>query len=177
MEQLLERQELEQESKDLVADAKSLTITSPEKYEFAGTLLVIVEQLEKKVRTFFDPDIKKAHDLHKSMIKTRDTMLKPVEQASAILRAKRIEFKTRIAEKQRQEEEKNGKVKTAEPPKTEGISDIDVWTFEIVDENLVPDIYKIIDEKKLGQIARSLKDKAQVPGVRFFSRKSERVVA
>lgn len=49
-----------------------------------------------------------------------------------------------------------------------GISTRTDWKYEIVDPNLVPDEWWIIDEKALGAHARSMKEKANVPGVRFY---------
>lgn len=43
------------------------------------------------------------------------------------------------------------------------------WKYEITDEAQVPDMFWIIDEKALGAYARNMKEKAVVPGVRFFA--------
>jgi hypothetical protein len=56
-----------------------------------------------------------------------------------------------------------------------GIGFVDVWKFEITDPTLIPREYLVIDEKKIGQVVRSLKDTAQIPGVRIYSEKSARV--
>lgn len=42
------------------------------------------------------------------------------------------------------------------------------WKFEITDPTLIPREYLIPDEKKIGELARSLKEKAAIPGVAFF---------
>lgn len=53
--------------------------------------------------------------------------------------------------------------------KQKGVSTIQVWKFEITDENLVPREYLMVDEKAIGQVVRALKDKAKIPGVRVYS--------
>lgn len=47
-----------------------------------------------------------------------------------------------------------------------------LWKAEVIDKALVPEMYKIVDESALNKIATALKDKASVPGVRFYSRLS-----
>ncbi len=42
------------------------------------------------------------------------------------------------------------------------------WKHRVTDPSLVPDEYWVLDESKLAALARSLKDKAQVPGVEFY---------
>lgn len=44
-----------------------------------------------------------------------------------------------------------------------------VWKFEITDRDAVPDEFWCIDEQKLGQVVRTDKDKAVIPGVRVYS--------
>lgn len=43
-----------------------------------------------------------------------------------------------------------------------------LWKFEITDASLIPREYLIPDEKKIGELARTMKEKAALPGVRFF---------
>lgn len=43
-----------------------------------------------------------------------------------------------------------------------------VWRFRVIDPALVPREFLMIDEKKLGEHARTMKEKAQVAGVEFF---------
>ena len=43
------------------------------------------------------------------------------------------------------------------------------WTFEVVDESQIPRDYWILDEAALRRIASTQKEKAAVPGVRFYS--------
>jgi len=44
------------------------------------------------------------------------------------------------------------------------------WDFEIVNPGLVPRDYCIPDEKRIRQFAKLMKDKAAMPGVRFFEK-------
>lgn len=57
---------------------------------------------------------------------------------------------------------------TIHAPKVKGVSTRQVWRFEIVDASKVPDQYKIIDEKSIGGVVRSLKERTNIPGVRVY---------
>jgi hypothetical protein len=57
-------------------------------------------------------------------------------------------------------------------PKVAGVATKKVWTFQITDAALVPRDFLTIDEKKLGQYARAMKEGANVAGVRFYAEES-----
>ena len=54
-------------------------------------------------------------------------------------------------------------------PKAEGISVKKLWKFEIVDESKIPREYLMVNEKAIGAVVRSLKDKAHIAGVKIYS--------
>lgn len=56
-------------------------------------------------------------------------------------------------------------------PKVNGISDREYWSFKIINEDLIPREYKVIDEKKIAAVVRALKDKTPIPGIQVFSTK------
>jgi len=57
--------------------------------------------------------------------------------------------------------------------KTEGIGLREDWKARVVDASLVPKEYCMPDMIKLGKIAKAMKDQAKVPGVEFYSVKTE----
>lgn len=57
-------------------------------------------------------------------------------------------------------------------PKVEGVSYRTVWKFRIRDEKRIPREYLSVDEKKIGQVVRALKDQAKIPGIEVYSEKS-----
>lgn len=54
-------------------------------------------------------------------------------------------------------------------PKLAGVSTGEHWKHRVVDEDKIPDDYMMPDEKKIGAYARSMKAKASMPGVEFYS--------
>jgi hypothetical protein len=55
---------------------------------------------------------------------------------------------------------------------TGGVSYRTDWKAEVVDFAALPDAYKMANEKAINAMAAALKDKAEIPGVRFFSIKT-----
>lgn len=56
-------------------------------------------------------------------------------------------------------------------PKVEKVAMKTYWSAEIVDPNLVPREFMIIDTAKLNALARATKGPSNIPGVKFVSRK------
>jgi len=54
-------------------------------------------------------------------------------------------------------------------PAMKGISFTTVWHFQITDVNQIPRDYMMPDERKIGDVVKALKDKANIPGIRVFS--------
>jgi hypothetical protein len=52
--------------------------------------------------------------------------------------------------------------------KTVGVSGSTIWEFVIENPELIPREYLIPDEKTIGQLGRALKEKAKIPGVKFY---------
>ena len=60
----------------------------------------------------------------------------------------------------------------AAPPTPAAISFRKVWDVEIVDPNLVPREYLLIDVPALRKVCQATKGQIQIPGVRFVQRES-----
>lgn len=59
-------------------------------------------------------------------------------------------------------------VPTVAAPKMAGISTRKIWKFDVTDPAAVPREYLVIDDAKLGAMARATKGTVAVPGVRFY---------
>lgn len=66
-------------------------------------------------------------------------------------------------------------VKIEDTTKHEGVSFSLIWKFRIINKEKVPEEYKIVDEKRVGQIVRANKAKTSIPGIEVYSEKSTRV--
>jgi hypothetical protein len=54
-------------------------------------------------------------------------------------------------------------------PMIQGQHNKTVWKAKVVNESLVPREYLMVNEKLLGDYAKAMKDKANVPGIEFYS--------
>jgi chromosome segregation ATPase len=62
-------------------------------------------------------------------------------------------------------------VKIERPSEPSGVSYREYWYHEVTDAEKVPDRFKIVNDKALAAYAKSMKDGAKVPGVRFYCEK------
>lgn len=53
-------------------------------------------------------------------------------------------------------------------PKAEGVSTSTNWTFRVTNEALIPRDYLAVDEKKIRQVVKALKNKANIPGIEVY---------
>jgi hypothetical protein len=53
-----------------------------------------------------------------------------------------------------------------EKPKMQGTSVRNRYDFDIVDPNLIPREYLIVDTAAIGKVVRALKEKTNIPGIR-----------
>lgn len=60
----------------------------------------------------------------------------------------------------------------AEAPKVASVSTRKTWKFRVVDAAKVPREYMLVDEVKLGKLARALQDGARVEGIEFYAEES-----
>jgi len=64
-----------------------------------------------------------------------------------------------------------GPVQVRDATKREGIQYREYWNYEVINPDVVPNEYKIVDHKKLGAVVRATKGNVSIPGVRIWSEK------
>lgn len=165
-----------------------------------------IKEMIEHIEGELNPDIDKAHKLHKSLVAQREKYLKPLQAIVAQIKAnidgyrKRIEAEqrelerlanealAREAEKIKKELETKAEESTNEwdaevlkdkasqiqavtvdtQKGVEGVSAAKRWKARVIDASLVPDIYKIVNEKLLNEIATETKSRhPMIPGVVF----------
>jgi len=68
-------------------------------------------------------------------------------------------------------------VKIEDTTKHEGINYSTIWQFRVIDTEKVPEEYKIVDEKKVGQVVRAMKENTNIPGIEAYSEKIVRATS
>jgi len=111
---------IEKETKDIVAQAKSITITNQAQYEGANVFLRADKMLQKSIKATFDPIVDSAYRTYKEAGNKRKEFLEPVQDAEKVVKnimiayddkmeAIRIEEQRKIDAKAREEEERKRK--------------------------------------------------------------------
>jgi len=54
-------------------------------------------------------------------------------------------------------------------PKVSGVSMTKQWKFRITDPNKIPREYLCVDEQKIGQVVRAMKDQTRIAGIEVYS--------
>ena len=233
----------------MVQGAELISVTNREEYAAVCKQEDVAVAIRKQVADYCDPDIAKAHALHKSLTAKRKAFLDPIDaflttvkriqsgylekerreeqarlevirkQAEEIRRKQEAELAAQAEalriqqeeERKRKEEEfKNSpeelarqaellRVRQAEEqaalrreaearmvdasaipanaPKADagaGRASVTRYTFEIVEEALIPREYFTLDTSKLQKVITALKEKANIPGVRVVEESSVR---
>jgi len=148
-------------------------------------------------------DLKRAaEEKRKAVVIEIDRFRSPLAKAERLVKKQMSDYLTeqervrREEERRRREEEENKRldaaintgreevldkpiavVKEPEPELAKGTYTVDVWKYEIVDKRKINPEFLIADEKTIGQVVRSMKDRAQAivgEGVRVYSEKDVR---
>jgi len=161
----------------IVQDKDSLTAA----VDFLGNIALAKKEMDSRRRFFTDPlnqQVKSINDLFRDYSE-------PLVEADKTVRSKVLAYQAEEAKKAAEQQQKAYEEARAtegfvpimgeEPEKTVrasagSASTRQVWTFKIVDPSLVPDEYKLIDEKKIAAVVKA--GIRQIPGVEIYSTSS-----
>lgn len=186
----------------VLAEMKELSVTDGEQAKQAGEFLTRVKLTQQIVTAVFEPERKRTYAEYQEVLKARDELTKPLERAEREVKRMISAWRTEEERKRREaeaaarkaEEERrlaeametgNEEVlekpifapQTPEPQKLDGISYMDVWRYEIVDEFKLPRAFLVPDEKAIARHVRENKGATQIPGVRVYCEKVVRAGA
>ena len=183
--------EIDNKAIDLIESAK-LPVIDDGTYSMAVDVAKSIKALVDEVKATFRPSIEAAHKAHKTMCEAEKKHLVPLETAASIIKKAMADYQkiqeaqraeaARIAREQAEEETRLNEAlgldspavadKPIAPPKTEGVSYREVWTFEVSDPSLVPREYLTVDTQKIGGVVRAMKNLTNIPGVTVRSEKT-----
>ncbi len=176
-------------------------IKTEEEYLSITPMLVKTKEFMKKIDEVFNPMLKAAKATVESIKDEKDKHYQPVKELDSRLRLMASDWMTKKeAERKREQakldaaaekkrlalEEKNQareeaglapiekiiEAKQATAVEKGGISYRETWDFEIVNADLIPKDFFIIDTAAIGAIVRSEKSATNIPGIRVFSVKT-----
>ncbi len=138
----------------------------------------VAEPMERAEREYLKPAMMK-YDQQVADQRRRDeqaaqSQLKKEREDEALARASKLEAEGKTQEAAAVVEEPivTPAVVIPDTNKTKGISYKTDWKFEIINKDLIPRAYLKVDEVAIRGIARALKDKANIPGVKFYGEKT-----
>ena len=98
-----------------------------------------------------------ATDLSHALIKNGD-----IEEAEKIASGAKVEVRQIL----------DNRPEAVEDPITDNNQKRTTWHFEITDEAAIPREYLMVNETKIGQVVRAMKDQTNIPGVKAFPKRS-----
>ena len=185
------------EGQKLLDYAEGRYIRAIEDYKVAVDDLSIISRLKKAMESKRKEYIEPLKTQTDAINLTYMTLIEPVLRADKITRDKMLAYDTRVrAERAEQERINNLRMEAAkaemaltgeltesvnlvevtpEPAKTArtdlGTSSMtDRWTYEVIDETIIPREYLVIDHAQLSAIAKSHHDRKNIPGIKFVNK-------
>ena len=149
-------------------NVEKIEITNNEEYIKNCELVKDVKSSLKEIEKVFESDRKIAHELHKEICNAEK------ENKQVLLNAEEI-LKKAIGSYQLTLENQNTIENPLTPPKVKGISSQDVYKWRIVNEDLIPKQYLMVNEKLINQIIKQTNGSFSIPGIEITKEKSVRV--
>ena len=97
---------IEKETRDIVAQAKSIVITNQAQYESANVFLRADKMLQKSIKATFDPIVDSAYRTYKEAGNKRKEFLEPVQDAEKVVKDIMIAYDDKMEAKRREEQRK-----------------------------------------------------------------------
>jgi hypothetical protein len=92
------------ESAPIVKYAQDLRITSAKIFEQASERLQIIKGIRNRIADKFDPIIKKAYEAHRDMVKIKNEIVRPLDNAEKSIKDQQVKYTILERQKQREKE-------------------------------------------------------------------------
>lgn len=181
---------LEKQVSPLIREAKNLDLLVEADVSLASEYLKQLHETEKNIEKKRKEFTQPLNQSLKAINSTFKKLSEPVSEAKLIVKQKIGAWHRSEQERIAKEEERRRKIQEAHerqghdvnapvilerPDSTIGNSMVKkVWTYEIIDETIIPRKFLAVDTVKLRKYMLERKEEAEVPGVRFYQ--TEQVV-
>jgi len=164
--------------------AVALTVTTPEEYRVAAEALKQtcakhrqIDEQRKKATKPLDEAKRQIMDWFRPALDNLDSAISSIRRGLARYEAEQRERESAATVAYANERSEGAKLQLVKAfegsiEKIEGITPRTIWKFEITDEKLIPREYLLVDEKRIGQIVRAMKQDTVIPGVRAYAETS-----
>lgn len=172
--------ELQAQTNNLLDTVPFITIKNDSELEEANGILRKIATLRKAAKAHFESLKKPFNEAMANLRAKEKEFLQPMEQGEYTIKKLIVQYnaqrekalkeeQAKLAQLSKQLEEQGMSVLptvTLEKPKLQGTSERTRYSFEIVDVNLIPREYLVVDTAAIGRVVRALKDKTNIPGIK-----------
>ena len=170
--------ELQARTNSLLDTVQLITINNDDELNEANAILRKIATLRKAAKAHFDSLKKPFNEAMANLRAKEKEFLAPMEKGEYTIKKLIVSYNAKVEEKLKEEQKKleelskqmNGlavlpSVKL-EKPKLHGTSVRNRYDFDIVDVNLIPREYLLVDTAAIGKVVRAMKDKTNIPGIK-----------
>lgn len=172
--------ELQVQTNDLLDSVQFVTINNDDELEEANNILRKIATLRKAAKAHFESLKKPFNDAMANLRAKEKEFLQPMEKGENVIKKLIVQYNVKRDEAIRKEQENLQAISAQlsetglsilpsvklEKPKMQGTSIRNRYDFDIVDVNLIPREYLIVDTAAIGKVVRALKDKTNIPGIK-----------
>ena len=172
--------ELQEQTNNLLDTVQFITIKNDSELEEANGILRKIATLRKAAKAHFESLKKPFNDAMANLRAKEREFLFPMEQGESTIKKLIVQYNAKRDAQLKEEQAKLDAMAKQlegtglsvlpsvklEKPKLQGTSVRNRYDFEIVDPNLIPREYLLVDTTAIGKVVRALKDKANIPGIK-----------
>lgn len=172
--------DLQVQANNVLDTVEFLTINNEQELNEANSVLRKIVSLREAAKVHFDGLKKPFNEAMANLRAKEKEFLEPMEKGEQAIKKLMVEYNKKVEERLAIEQTKleeaskslaeNGitimpSVKL-ERPKLSGTSTRNTYDFDIVDVNLIPREYLLIDKVAIGKVVRAMKEKTNIPGIK-----------
>ena len=172
--------ELQVATNNLLDTVQFVTINNDDELNEANSILRKIATLRKAAKAHFEGLKKPFNEAMANLRAKEKEFLQPMEQGESTIKKLIVQYNHKRDEQLKAEQAKlDAMAKTLEgtglsvlptvkleKPKMQGTTIRSRYDFDIVDVNLIPREYLLVDTAAIGRVVRALKDKTNIPGIK-----------
>lgn len=176
--------ELQAQTNNLLDAVQFITIKNDSELDEANGILRKIATLRKAAKAHFESLKKPFNEAMANLRQKEKEFLQPMEQGESAIKKLIVQYNAKRDAQLKEEQAKLDALAKnlegsglsvlpsvkLEKPKMQGTTIRNRYDFEIVDPNLIPREYLLVDTTAIGKVVRALKDKTNIPGIKVVIR-------
>jgi len=172
--------DLQVQAQNILDVVDFLTIENEQELNEANSVLRKITTLRKAAKAHFDGLKKPFNEAMANLRAKEKEFLEPMEKGEQAIKKLMVAYNAKADERLKQEqlalEEANKSLSQngitilpsvkLEKPKLQGTTIRNRYDFDIVDVNLIPREYLLVDTAAIGKVVRAMKEKTNIPGIK-----------